>query len=63
MIYNYAKKYNEDSERSLLNFDSMDGERSRIEKLINDYFTSDDLSIREKIVDYRNYLGSCNVDN
>lgn len=56
MIYNYAKKYNEDSERSLLNFDSMDGERSRIEKLINDYFTSDDLSIREKIVDYRNYL-------
>lgn len=56
LIYNYAKKYNEDSERSLLNFDSMDGERSRIEKLINDYFTSDDLVIREKIVDYRNYL-------
>lgn len=58
LIYDYAKEYNSDNSDSglFIDRDAEDLKRNKIQDILNQYMFSNDPTISNMIVDYRNYL-------
>lgn len=56
-VYNYAQSYaNDESKRDVFNYESQDVDKDKVIQIINRYLQNDDIKVRDRIIDYRNFM-------